>query len=723
MKRAYLIGLLVTVLITVQSKALAEDSKDKSDVLKSSEDVSRDKCGHYMWPWKPAPIYTVDRIPQQRTIVGSCTFDVGTCPVGSCPFRCQSKGYICPQTEIKAVDCDQFGSFNVSVVTKCTCCQDTGIVISGIITDSASNAPIQGVQILFNSRFAGTSNIKGQFTSTLFPVSTRLVISTRLNALTLARGYIDTVKEIDIPSGFRGRLDGIEIDLVMRSTPVIINSSVGAILSLSSTPSDPLAGNAKIEILPRSFKTQSGRVYLGKVKASVTYIDTANRNTVNSLPGRFLTNGQGYMLVSDGVVFFDFRDSNNNPLTVGPIRFTVRRGMMIWNLNSNARWDPVPKLGRLRRQAPLTDTFLAQVNTANWINIDKIPNAPKCYFKTRIFYQSNGAEIKTSATATFRPDILAFTSQNQRLAMYANPTNAPNHTCFEVRCPNLTADPTDVLRGFVNMTSYESVLVGGYSLSVVTVLAPRVLSGYDVAIQSSLAAINYAVLPNNMDIYVNFIANVNGPFYINKPTCEASAETEPAFHFIKPALPSYEPFPNDTKLCTARIGLESSGDFYNYLSNLTTLPTVSALSIWNHSGTKFYYTDTSVIQYSTNGGQEFYFVCLKYRCSQAGELTTVYLDVNATMIEVNITNTWNNTDIVETYRYPAFTCYGKCTKSPCSTDFAIAEVPNGSGSFEAPEDVGDGPDFFNSTVNDCSLKTKNDTFAYMFNCYSRQFGW
>lgn len=712
MKLEYLLPLIVSLATTT----LAKNSQENG--------IGRELLGNgcqsdffSMWKFKPA---FTNRISQERTLVGTCTYDVGTCPTGKCPFnvgsnrKCQKDGYICAQREPRAVNCNVFGIFNVSVVTACTCCEDTGIEVNIIVANSITKVPIPGANLLVNSRSVGTSNIQGLL-KTSQP-------SSRIKQLVIiatdpTKVYLDAVNVFDIPNGFRGPID-VEMYMVARAVPIIIDAVAGATLSLSSTPGNPLAGNAKIDILPGSFTTQRGLPYQGQVQASVTLLDTSRVDIYDILPGRFLAennNGQLDMaIVSDGIIFLNFCDINGIPLVVGPMRFTVRKGMNIFNLNTNGYWHLVPQ-STLKSQLALTDTFFAQVNTAHWINIDRIPNAAPCYFKARIFDKTTGDEIQTSATTTFKPDILAFTKQSQLLKIYPSETSSPGNTCYEARCSSLDIAGTDGLQGIFNMTSYESILIGSASLPYQTSLEARPLSEYDVPIQPLLKAVVLAALPGYSDVIVNFISNVDGPFYTDRTTCEESTLAQPAFHFLKPSLPNYEPFLGTNEMCTARIAFQDGYGFYGYLSTLIDLPTVTFISIWTSAGSRLYHTDVSTLQYSRTDNGDIFYACLQYHCSHASELITVYLDVDVPIIETSAT-TSNGTVL----KYPAFACYGECTSPQCIPNTGTLSTPNDlsiDGIFQVYANAGGEPDFFNTSVNGCSPTTLTDTFTYTFRCY------
>ncbi|KAL4218241.1 cartilage intermediate layer protein 2 [Mactra antiquata] len=675
--------------------------------------------------------FEIERIPDVRNFVGSYYVDVGTCPVGTCPTKtlpdyfeieCPDDGYIVPITETRKVDLGDFGTREYEYVTKCGCQEDTGVRVTVQVLDSETEQPINKVKIFFNGGIAGHAE-DGLFSGTVDSNVRSLVVRGQSGG---DIAYLEAVKVVDIPEYFRGPVD-VVLYMIKKAEPVEINSKKAVKLYLSDNVLAPENGRPFIKIDKGSFETvviKNGRVkkklYKGTVKASVTFVDS---NTVREdiIPGRFLTpeGDAAENLISDGIVNFEFTTLTGNPLSLKKkVKFTVNSGMRLWNLNSaTGLWEPKrASSNRGKRQVTLTDELITEIENGQWVNIDKIPGAPRCYFKGRIFNVTDGTEITSSATTSFRPSILAYTNQNQRLRIYAGSTYTPADTCYEVRCPDVT-DPNDALIGFINMTSTEIISIGGTYVPYETVLTPKVLADYTLPIQTQLSAVQYDIHPDQPDVFVNFVSDPAGPFYLNKTDCENTLVNEPAIHFYKPPLPSYEPVPDGTEFCTARIALRDGWNFYNYTTDVTYLPNITAISVWEEDGQDYYYTSVVQVEESTNGGEYFVFACLSYRCSEADEPTTVYLDIQVP----NNTYYYNRTGEEGNYTVPEFQCTGECKGPLCNSD-RPQDTNNGStieGSFIAPDDIdNNGPDFFNSEVNDCDEGTSDEEFAYEFVCYT-----
>ena len=267
------------------------------------------------------------------------------------------------------------------------------------------------------------------------------------------------------------------------------------------------------------------------------------------------------------------------------------------------------------------------------------------------------------------------------------------------------SDPTNVLTGLISLTSYQTVDVGGATIPVLTNLQPKALNAYIPPIEAAHSSVFYEVLPNDEQVFINFISadDYSRPFYITQSICEESNPAQPAFHFLKPELPSYVAAPDNTPMCTARILFTGYLDFITALISLgTPLPTVTATSVWTTASSNFYHTDTATIELSPDGLSAF--VCVTYPCSTPVANTTVYLDIDIPMMMTNY-----STDPL-----PAFYCHRGCKGTLCNQQTSI------DGTFEAPvlPATGDsGPKWFSGPDHpDCDNYNTADPAAYTFTC-------
>lgn len=671
--------------------------------------------------------FSTERISQMRTLVGSCRVDVGTCPVGACrtkqysQFSCPDDGYICPKTETRTTDCGALGGVQkYEFVTQCGCCKDRGVDVMGTVIDSVTKDPLEQIIIRFERKYAGYTGADGKFKAKVKSSERSLVIRTHDRY----KKYMDAVKVVQIPEGFRGPVE-VELLMMKKAEPVDIQSDVETVLSLSTNPLDPNAGSTVITIAADSFRYNRlwGKKYTGPVKATVTFIDT-NNATENIIPGRFLTPVGNTLenLISDGIASFSFMDDEGTSLNVGQMKFTGRADMEVWKLNTiTGYWEAARVVSRRGKRQVTLDKVI-DVDSDVWYNIDKIPGAPLCYFKARIFNKTSGDEITYSDTTSFMPELVGYTSALERLRMYAASTNTPNDTCFAVRCP-VVSNPNDALAGFINMTSVEVIPVGEATLPYISYLEPKQIGDYDDSIETQLTDVQFTIAPNDLDIFVNYVSNSNGLFYTSMSACESSAVSEPALHFYASEPPNYEPLPDNSEICTARIAFNGSQHFYSYLNGLSDRPSVQGISVWEQDNSTYYYTDSGDMELFSVGGEiEFAFICLQYRCSDAIDTTTVYLDIDIPTVNVTYNYTDNTGSVVNrTYSTDAFNCRGSCFGPHCFNENEEGRdaTLNIDGSFSAQDDVDSGPDFYDSATNDCNNEVDPATFAYVFKCYSK----
>jgi len=334
----------------------------------------------------------------------------------------------------------------------------------------------------------------------------------------------------------------VRVPMVRRARPVDINPNQENTLALSD--------RAIIKFEAGSIKDGNGQPYTRTVGVQLTSIDVSVADNDNVLPGRFLTS-DGSQLVSD-LVFEPVITGMGGEILNARAIISVNAGMRLWILDgADGLWieaDDEPFFMRERRQIQLTDEYLTNLMSGNWYNIDKIPGAPRCYFKARVYYE-NPAEA--TYPASFQPTVVAFTPNNERLRLYHPPASSLESTCFEVRCLDFNAsDPTNVLTGLISLTSYQTVDVGGATIPVVTNLQPKALNAYIPPIEAAHSSVFYEVLPNDEQVFINFISadDYSRPFYITQSICEESNPAQPAFHFLKPELPSYVAAPDNTPM-------------------------------------------------------------------------------------------------------------------------------------------------------------------------------
>ncbi|KAL4221249.1 hypothetical protein ACF0H5_019513 [Mactra antiquata] len=693
------------------------------------------RCSHFLEFLGYDSNFEVERIPQMRNFVGPYSYDVGTCPLGTCKTKifkgyfhglndkCSDDGYIANLTETRTADLGDFGTSEYEYVVKCICEKDTGIPINVTIVDSEDNTLIEeNIYVLFNGNYVGYTD-NGEFKNKIASSTSTLVV----RAVGEDNGmYLEAVKIIDIPDNFRGPIV-IRLLMIQKAEPVEIDSTIPNTLYLSDSALTQEEEVAFIEIeadsfelvIPRQHGPPRTQRYDGQVMASVTFIDS---NTVDEamLPGRFQTleGDRAEYLISDGIVSFEFTDGNGQELRLrNEVVFTVKNDMRLWSLNPNTgSWEPMGEsVNRTKRQ--LTVGFLVSIENRQWINVDRLLNAPPCYFKSRIFDGITGNEIPSSMTASFRPEIVAYNTMNQRLRLFPASTNTPSDTCYQVYCPNK-------LEGFISMSSMEIVSIGGVPIPYSSYLIPKSVDDYIPSIEILHDNVHYATYPFPPsipdEVYVVFESNPDGPFYPSITDCENSAINEASFHFYKPPLPSYERIPDNTELCTGRILFRDGREFNSSYFFLNSLPNITAISVWDNEDDTdmYYYTDTTQMVNSIN--EEFVYACVTYRCSESSNPTLVYLDIDIPHVTHFYNVTLQNGSVVEyNYTVSDFQCYGECLGPLCQQNPDIVNTTNGTsmeGSFFPIENIG--PIFDNTECR--NVESLEEHFDYSFTCYSNQ---
>ncbi|XP_045165655.1 uncharacterized protein LOC123529395 [Mercenaria mercenaria] len=678
----------------------------------------------FHWPWlKDANLvsYSTERVSQTQSLVNDCKVDVGTCPVGSC-FKCPDSGYICSQTETRTHECAEFGTWEYQYVTQCVCCTDHGITVNVKVVDSETKSGIDGISITFGRSHVGDTDADGSLTTVISSDTRKLVIS----AIDSKNGdYIANVKHYDLAEGFHAPVEA-ELMMVKKALPFEIHSTKTSRIYLSENPQDLSGSNEGkpfIEVSPKSFTKARRQVYTGSVKVSVNIIETNSEDSEPVIPGRYQTfiGNDAKTLIPQLTFAIDFRDSNNEKIRLTKnLKFSVNNDMTIWNIDfPSGYWKAsrtVSITGRRKRQTDEQTQFLATIVNGQWTTVGQVSNLPNCYIKTRVFDESSSTEISSTSTAIFQPEIVATNSNNQKIRFYTGSTNSPGNTCFQVGCP------TDFpLSGTIQLKVTEAV--SGSSTSFVTYLTPKLKEDYDVSLYAKLDSVTYDLitLSQQPGAYAKFISDPIGPFYEDISTCEASSVGQPSFHFIKSDLPtSSVSSTTSARLCTARVRFDDGDNqiFYRYLSGLTTLPTVKAISAWYEGQTTYYYyTDFAKLEHATSAG--YYFACLKYRCApddprnESIGNTALYFDIeipDKVLVDVK-----GDGSLIE---YSVDCSIGNCAGPFCKTRYEYNEEKNFIDASRWVENDKNMPgSFFMPADETCSTSTDHTNFAHTIRCH------
>ena len=447
-----------------------------------------------------------------------------------------------------------------------------------------------------------------------------------------AKGYVYTLKVVDIPYDTLGNLSNVQIVLFRLADPIAVKVGAENILETS--------GAARI-IIPAgtTFLDGKGNEVRDNVNAILNFIDPSEDNFDDS-PGRFVTD-RGEELLSFGVFNLRFANDVGDPLTPqGDIRIALASdepGYILWLLNNEGQW--VKKISRPvfsadqaigglssrnKRQAGSND--LGGFGTADigqWINIDKVPEDAKlCYVKTRVFDDiSFTSEVVNNGVDQYTPKFLlkiGNAAPFQGLNLYKPPTFSPGLTCYEVRCGK---PPT--IQGFVSVMTQETI-GNGQSVPFPAIPVQLGHAALPSSLDTKLGNLNYEVNPAETQAKLDFILSPDGPLYEDKTVCEDSALSDNALWFAR-RKPVFTDTDFGRDVCYARITIYHKQG-YNSLDEL--LDQLQATSVWGND--PYYYADFIAHNSEFVKTPQRDFACMRYRCSEPSDLTNVYLDTFST---------------------------------------------------------------------------------------------
>ena len=445
-----------------------------------------------------------------------------------------------------------------------------------------------------------------------------------------AEGYVSTLKVVDIPYDTQGTVDNLQIVLFKLADPIAVVLGEENILETS--------GAARI-IIPAgtTFLDGNGNAVGDNVNAILNFIDPSEGNFDDS-PGRFVTD-RGEELMSFGVLNLRFADDAGDSLTPqGNIRIALASnepGYILWLLNSKGQWmkkrsrpvfsadEAVGRLSRNKRQAGITDLGgFGNDDIGRWINIDKVPrDATKCYVKTRVFDDiSFTSEVVDNGVDQYQPKFLlkiGNAAPFQGLNLYRPPTFSPGQTCYEVRCGT---PPT--IQGFVSVMTQETI-GNGQSVPFPAIPVQLGHAALPNSLDTKLGSLNYEVNPAETEAKLDLISSPDGPLYEDKAICEDSAITDNALWFAR-RKPVFTDTDFGSDVCYARINIYQRG--YNSSDEL--LDQLQATSVWGND--PYYYADYIAHNSDFVNTPPHDFACVRYRCSEPSDLTSVYLDTFST---------------------------------------------------------------------------------------------
>uniref|UniRef100_A0A8C5MC18 Cartilage intermediate layer protein n=1 Tax=Leptobrachium leishanense TaxID=445787 RepID=A0A8C5MC18_9ANUR len=357
---------------------------------------------------KPKPERHLIRLPHDcfQNSTNSMYYNVGKCPANACPgdldngLRCKDTvPYCCgiSKTAEKEITCQGY-TLAVKVAIECGCqkCTETKIIVRGRAIAADTGEPMRfGYIYMGNSRVSMTG-YKGTFSINV-PAETERLVLTFVDRL---QKFVNTTKVL--PFSKKGGTVFHEVHLLRKKQPVILDTKKTNHISLGDVENeDPIA---ELEIPPNSFYRQNGDVYNGKVKASVTFLDTRNISTATAVQSdlNFVSDeGDTMPLRSYGMFSVDFTDEEaKEQLNAGAVKVYLDSSqvkmsehlekMKLWSLNpETGLWEEEGDFLQesVQRGKREERTFLVgnmEIRERRLFNLD-VPESRRCYVKVRVF--------------------------------------------------------------------------------------------------------------------------------------------------------------------------------------------------------------------------------------------------------------------------------------------------------------------------------------------------
>ncbi|XP_067086199.1 cartilage intermediate layer protein 1 [Osmerus mordax] len=436
---------------------------------------------------KSTPESHLIRLPMDCTQPGtdSKLYDAGRCLHNKCAgsldfdLRCRDTGSFCcgvQSMESRVVDCGTY-SLPIRAVTACGCqkCVEPKVLVRGRVIAADNNEPLRFGHIYIGKERVGTTGYQGGFTLNVTPDTERLVV----NFVDPTEKFIDTLKVFIFDK--RGGSVYHDVKVMRKKEPIDINAGETNIIDLGEIKGEDPIG--QIVIPPNSFHRDSGEVYEGTVKASVTFIDPRNITTASAAPGDLnFVDDEGDMLPlrTYGMFSVDFRDETNKEvLGAGAVQVLLDTQhvkmeehipkMKLWSLNPDTGiWEEESDFhytqrtsgghGRSKREER---TFLIgnmEIRERRLFNLD-VPENRRCYVKVRAYMSD-----KFLPTEQLEGVVISLINLEPKPGYSSNPRawgrfdsviTGPNGACLPAFCDAQRPDA---------YTAYVTGIMGGEEL-------------------------------------------------------------------------------------------------------------------------------------------------------------------------------------------------------------------------------------------------------------------
>ncbi|XP_012671043.1 cartilage intermediate layer protein 1 [Clupea harengus] len=526
---------------------------------------------------KATPESHLVKLPQDcvQPKTDSKFYNAGRCPHNKCAgtldydMRCRDAGGFCCSVktmETRQINCGRY-SLPIKIVTECACqsCVEPKVLVRGRVVAADNDEPLRFGHIFMGNERVGTTGFQGGFTVQVSPGVKRLVV----NFVDPAEKFIDTVKVFIFDN--KGGSVYHDVKVMRKVEPIDINAGETNTIYLGEMKGEDPIG--QLVIPPNSFHKNTGEVYEGTVKASVTFIDPRNITTAAAAPGdlNFVDNeGDTLPLRTYGMFSVDFRDeANQEVLGAGAVQVLLDTQhvkmqehiptMKLWSLNPDTGiWEEESNFhytkaatggnGRSKREER---TFLIgnmEIRERRLFNLD-VPENRRCFVKVRAYMSDKflpHEQLKGVVISLINLEPKPGFSSNPRAwGRFDSVITGPNGACLPAFCDAQTPDA---------YTAYVTAIMGGEELeaapstpkmnpNIIGVSQPYLdkldyqrSDHTDPALKNTAFRINLAKpTPNNVD-------ENNGPIYPYQSmiACENAPVDANHFRFFRVEKDKYE---------------------------------------------------------------------------------------------------------------------------------------------------------------------------------------
>lgn len=493
----------------------------------------------------------------------SLYYNIGRCPVRTCTgkldngIRCRDHTSFCcgvSKMEERHITCQGY-DLPTMVVTQCGCkkCVDLKATVRGHAVAADTGEPMRFGHIFMNGEKISRTGYKGTFSIQVPPDTERLVLTFVDNM----QKFVNTTKVLLFNT--KGGAVYHEIKLLRKKAPVTIRSTDTNMLQLGEVQGqEPMA---EIEIPPNAFYKQNGEVFVGNVKASVTFLDPRDVSTAAAAQSdlNFVgAEGDTLPLRTYGMFSVDFRDEDDGQsLNAGEVKVRLDaaqvkmpehlKTMKLWSLNpETGLWEEEGHLQMEKRKRGKREerTFLIgnmEIRERRLFNLD-VPENRRCYVKVRVFRSERfmpSEQVEGVVVSLINMEPTPGYATNPRAwGRFDSVITGPNGACLPAFCDEQRADA---------YMAYVMANLGGEELEAVA-SAPKLNPNSIGVPQPFLNKLNYRrtdhddprVKKTAFSINVakpspNAAEEANGPVYPfeNLKECEEAPFNSPHFRFSR----------------------------------------------------------------------------------------------------------------------------------------------------------------------------------------------